>query len=219
MKRPDIPLLARNIGIGFTAAVVLTLCGNLYADARVKAPVTDTDEFLFNLRSAAKLDLYEHNDKKLSYVMVSLEDETPSHREQADEYAAQLIKVQSNTIPRYLVSYYLQTQQYGKAIDAAILGATYSASNAATWDACAVQLDQVLLQNMLSPLLTEERAALMEKLMAYYDVLQSYNATALVPVELDETAQRFFERLPELSACMYDDTAFAIALLATRSGD
>lgn len=219
VKRPDIPLLARNIGIGFTAAVVLTLCGNLYADARVKAPVTDTDEFLFNLHSAAKLDLYENNDKKLSYVMVSLEDETPSHREQADEYAAQLAKVQSNTIPRYLVSYYLQTQQYGKAIDAAILGATYSASNAATWDACAAQLDQVLLQNMLSPLLTEERAALMEKLMAYYDVLQSYNATALVPVELDETAQRFFERLPELSACMNDDTAFAIALLATKSGD
>ena len=212
VKRPDIPLLARNIGIGFTAAVVLTLCGNLYADARVKAPVADTDEFLFNLRSAAKLDLYERNDKKLSYVMASLEDEAPSHREQADEYAAQLAKVQSNTIPRYLVGYYLQTQQYGKAIDAAILGATYSASNAATWDACAAQLDQVLLQNMLSPLLTEERAALMEKLMSYYDVLQSYNATALVPVELDETAQAFFDKIVILNGCMDDDRLFAETL-------
>ena len=212
VKRPDIPLLARNIGIGFTAAVVLTLCGNLFADARVKAPVADTDEFLFNLRSAAKLDLYERNDKKLSYVMASLEDEAPSHREQANEYAAQLAKVQSNTIPRYLVSYHLQTQQYGKAIDAAILGATYSASNAATWDACAAQLDQVLLQNMLSPLLTEERAALMEKLMAYYDVLQSYNATALVPVELDETAQAFFDKIVILNGCMDDDRLFAETL-------
>lgn len=212
VKRPDIPLLARNIGIGFTAAVVLTLCGNLYADARAKAPVTDNDEFLFNLHSAAKLDLYEHNDKKLSYVMVSLEDETPSHREQADEYAAQLAKVQSNTIPRYLVSYYLQTEQYDKAIDEAILGASYSASDADIWDDCAALLNEALFQNMLTPLLTEERAALMAKLTEYYDALQAYNASALVPVELSESAQAFFDKIVILNGCMDDDRLFAETL-------
>lgn len=209
----DTSLLARNIGIGFTAVVLLTLCGNLYAASKADAPVADGDEFLYNLSVAAKLDLYERNDMMLSYVVNSLEMEYPEdYREQADEYAAQLAKVQSNTIPRYLVGYYLQTQQYGKAIDAAILGASYSASDADTWDDCAALLNEALFQNMLTPLLTEERAALMAKLTEYYDALQAYNASALVPVELSESAQAFFDKIVILNGCMDDDRLFAETL-------
>lgn len=209
----DTSLLARNIGIGFTVVVVLTLCGNLYAASKADAPVADGDEFLYNLSVAAKFDLYERNDMMLSYVVNSLEMEYPEdYREQADEYAAQLAKVQSNTIPRYLVGYYLQTQQYGKAIDAAILGASYSASDADTWDDCAALLNEALFQNMLTPLLTEERAALMAKLTEYYDALQAYNASALVPVELSESAQAFFDKIVILNGCMDDDRLFAETL-------
>lgn len=209
----DTSLLARNIGIGFTVVVVLTLCGNLYAASKADAPVADGDEFLYNLSVAAKLDLYERNDMMLSYVVNSLEMEYPEdYREQADEYAAQLAKVQSNTIPRYLVGYYLQTQQYGKAIDAAILGASYSASDADTWDDCAALLNEALFQNMLTPLLTEERAALMAKLTEYYDALQAYNVSALVPVELSESAQAFFDKIVILNGCMDDDRLFAETL-------
>lgn len=212
-KRLDPSLLARNIGIGFTAVVVLTLCGNLYAASKADAPVADGDEFLYNLSVAAKLDLYERNDMMLSYVVNSLEMEYPEdYREQADEYAAQLAKVQSNTIPRYLVGYYLQTEQYDKAIDEAILGASYSASDADTWDDCAALLNEALLQNMLTPLLTEERAALMAKLTEYYDALQAYNASALVPVELSESAQAFFDKIVILNGCMDDDRRFAETL-------
>ena len=212
VKRPDIPLLARNIGIGFTAAVVLTLCGNLYAASKANAPVGSTDEFMSNLSAAARLDLYEYNDKKLSYVVASLNEGGEAYRAQADEYAAQLAKVQSNTIPRYLVGYYLQTQQYDKAIDEAILGASYSASDADTWDDCAALLNEALFQNMLTPLLTEERAALMAKLTEYYDALQAYNASALVPVELSESAQAFFDKIVILNGCMDDDRLFAETL-------
>lgn len=212
-KRLDPSLLARNIGIGFTAVVVLTLCGNLYAASKADAPVADGDEFLYNLSVAAKLDLYERNDMMLSYVVNSLEMEYPEdYREQADEYAAQLAKVQSNTIPRYLVGYYLQTEQYDKAIDEAILGASYSASDADTWDDCAALLNEALFQNMLTPLLTEERAALMAKLTEYYDALQAYNASALVPVELSESAQAFFDKIVILNGCMDDDRRFAETL-------
>lgn len=212
-KRLDPSLLARNIGIGFTAVVVLTLCGNLYAASKADAPVADGDEFLYNLSVAAKLDLYERNDMMLSYVVNSLEMEYPEdYREQADEYAAQLAKVQSNTIPRYLVGYYLQTEQYDKAIDEAILGASYSASDADTWDDCAALLNEALFQNMLTPLLTEERAALMAKLTEYYDALQAYNASALVPVELSESAQAFFDKIVILNGCMDDDRLFAETL-------
>ena len=206
----DTSLLARNIGIGFTAVVLLTLCGNLYAASKADAPVADGDDFLYNLSAAAKLDLYERNDMMLSYVVNSLEMEYPEdYREQADEYAAQLAGAQSNTIPRYLVGYYLQTEQYDKAIDEAILGASYSASDADTWDDCAALLNEALFQNMLTPLLTEERAALMAKLTEYYDALQAYNASALVPVELSESAQAFFDKIVILNGCMDDDRRFA----------
>jgi hypothetical protein len=195
--------------------VVLTLCGNLYAGAKAKAPVTDNDEFLFNLRSAAKLDLYERNDKLLSYVMVSLEDEAQSHRAQADEYAAQLAKVQSNTIPRYLVSYYVQTEQYDKAIDEAILGATYSASNAETWNGCCMILYYGLIDTDESPLLTQ-REILMPRLAAYAEALRTHNENALVPVAVDETAQAFFEKIAALEACGNDAASFAETLLANE---
>ena len=208
----DTSLLARNIGIGFTAVVLLTLCGNLYAASKANAPVGSTDEFMSNLSTAARLDLYEHNDQKLSYVVASLNEGGEAYRAQADEYAAQLAGAQSNTIPRYLVGYYLQTEQYDKAIDEAILGASYSASDADTWDDCAALLNEALFQNMLTPLLTEERAALMAKLTEYYDALQAYNASALVPVELSESAQAFFDKIVILNGCMDDDRLFAETL-------
>ena len=214
-KGPDTSLLARNIGIGFTAVVLLTLCGNLYATSKANAPVGSTDEFMSNLSAAARLDLYEHNDQKLSYVVASLNEGGEAYRAQADEYAAQLAGAQSNTIPRYLVGYYLQTEQYDKAIDEAILGASYSASDADTWDDCAALLNEALFQNMLTPLLTEERAALMAKLTEYYDALQAYNASALVPVELSESAQAFFDKIVILNGCMDDDRLFAETLFTT----
>lgn len=214
-KGLDPSLLARNFGIGFTAVVLLTLCGNLYASSKANAPVGSTDEFMSNLSAAARLDLYEHNDKKLSYVVASLNEGGEAYRAQADEYAAQLAKAQSNTIPRYLVGYYLQTGQYGKAIDEAILGASYSASDADTWNDCAALLNEALFKSMLTPLLTGERAALMAKLTEYYDALQAYDASALVPVELSESAQAFFDKIVILNGCMDDDRRFAEALFTT----
>ena len=215
-KRLDPSLLARNIGIGFTAVVVLTLCGNLYAASKADAPVADGDEFLYNLSAAAKLDLYERNDMMLSYVVNSLEMEYPEdYREQADEYAAQLSKVQSNSIPRYLVDYYLRTEQYGEAVDEAILGAMYSASNADTWNACAAMLQAAFFDNGASSPLLTQRETLLPKLTDYYNALQAHNASALVPVELNEETQAFFDKIVVLNGCIDDDRRFAETLFTT----
>lgn len=215
-KRLAPSLLTRNIGIGFTVVVVLTLCGNLYAASKADAPVADGDEFLYNLSAAAKLDLYERNDMMLSYVVNSLEMEYPEdYREQADEYAAQLSKVQSNTIPRYLVDYYLRTEQYGEAVDEAILGAMYSASNADTWNACAAMLQAAFFDNGASSPLLTQRETLLPKLTDYYNTLQAHNASALVPVELNEETQAFFDKIVVLNGCIDDDRRFAETLFTT----
>lgn len=213
-KKSDPSLLVRNIGIGFAAVVVLTMCGNLYASGKTRAPVETMGEFFANLQTAIRMDLYEHNDAKLSYVMGTIDgDDMEAYRAQANEYAAQLARVQSNSIPYYLVQYYLQTEQYGEAIDEAILGASYSASDSKTWNNCAALLDEALFQNIFTPLLRGDREALMAKLTDYYEALQAYNAAALVPVELNEEAQAFFDRIVVLNGCVDDDALFAETLL------
>lgn len=195
--RRDASLLARNIGVGFTVAVVLTMAGNLLAAAQMDAPAETGEEFLAHLSTAAKLDLYEHNDAKLSYVVGSLEVGGES-RAQADRYAAQLAKVQSNSIPAYLVSYYLQTQQYGAAIDEAILGATYSASDSDTWNSCCALLQRAFFPDGAPSAALKEDESLTEGLAAYRTALERYNASALMPVQLDEGAQTFFDEVAAL---------------------
>ena len=66
---------------------------------------------------------------------------------------------------------------------------------------------------MFTPLLIGERTPLMAKLTEYYEALQTHNAAALVPVELDEEAQAFFDKIIVLNDCMDDDQLFAETLL------
>lgn len=214
-RRTDPVRMAQRIGAAFAAVVTLTLAGNLYAGLKMGEKVDTVDEFLDNMAFAARIDLYERNDEMLSYVMAQGQGES-DHREQADAYAAKLARAQSNTIPRYLVNYYLQTEQYEAAIDEAILGATYSASNADTWNACAEQLKQAFLDStMFSPLLFD-RETLMPKLLDYCAALEDYNASARVPVTVNANAQVFFDKVSALGAVMNDEEAFAELLLVTE---
>lgn len=210
-RKRDLSFYVRNAGVGFTALVLVTLAGNLLAAAQMDAPADSADAFLRHLSTAAKLDLYEHNDAKLSYVVGSLE-VGGDHRAQADKYAAELAKVQSNSIPAYLVSYYLGTQQYGAAIDEAIRGAAYSASDSDTWKSCCMQLGQTFFADAASSPLPAQREELMPKLAAYRAALESYNASALQSVELDESAQAFFDEIAALEACGDDEAQFLAVL-------
>lgn len=215
-KKTDGAGLVRYGGIVFSAIFGVTVIGSIIGGLLMYAPVSSASEFMNNLSAAAAIDLYEKNDAKLSFVMNSTAEDFEGYREQADKYAEQLSKAQSNSIPLSLLTYYLNTQQYGKAIDEAILGATYSASSPDTWTGCIYPLKEALIDsNMFSPLLSD-RETLMPKLMEYYELLCAYNARALEPVELDGNCQLFFERVQELYACMDDDEAFAVTLLVTE---
>lgn len=204
------------IGLMFvTAMVLLTLLGNLYAEKLMNKQGVSSDAFFSNLEKGAKSDLYERNDAMLSYVVYAAQGESDRYIDRANEYARRLSKVQSNTIPSYLVAYYLQTQQYEMAIDKAMLGATYSASNAETWNASISLLKQAFFDSgMSSPLLTDGET-LLPKLMAYYDQLQAYNARALKEVELNEESQAFFDKVLAISDCLGDAERF-IGILLTE---
>ena len=197
------------------AALLLTLCGNMNAESLVSREGISRDMFFSNLEKAAKFDIYERNDAMLSYVVYAAQRESDCYIDRANEYARRLSKVQSNTIPQYLVAYYLQTQQYEAAIDEAMLGATYSASDAETWNASVSLLKQAFVDSGAnSPLLTDGET-LLPKLMAYYNQLQAYNARALKEVELNEESQAFFDKVLAISDCLGDAERF-IGILLTE---
>lgn len=199
------------------AAFLLTLCGNMYAESLVSREGISRDMFFSNLEKAAKFDIYERNDAMLSYVVYAAQGESDCYIDRANEYARRLSKVQSNTIPQYLVAYYLQTQQYEAAIDEAMLGATYSASDAETWNANISLLKQAFLDSGPNSPLLIDGETLMPKLMEYYNALQAHNASALVPVELNEEAQAFFDKVLALNDYLGDAPEFLDTLLSEES--
>lgn len=207
-KRNPLPHIA---AILLPALFLLTLCGNLWAISIESKSASSETEFFENLELAAKVDLYEKNDAKLSYVMAQLSTENPgAHLDRANEYAAELSQVQSNSIPQYLVSFYLGTQQYERAIDAAIQGASYSASNPKVWNAGASLLGEALLAPEASPLLTGDKA-LLGKLSDYCEMLTQHNAEAMEPIALEDTAAQFFETAERITDC--DGSPEAIAAI------
>ena len=211
------PLGVRLACITLPALFMVTLCVNMYAQYLIRQPTETLDAHMKNFSTAAKLDLYEKNDAMLSYVMMSLNDETGIYREQADAYAQRLSTEQSNQIPTNLEEYYLATGQYGPAVDMAKLGAAYSASDPKSWNQLTARLKETLLDTgAASPLLTDD-GVLLQKLVEYKGLLEERNEKALTPVALDEEATAFFTRVGELEACAGDYDA--IYALLTDAGE
>lgn len=71
------------------------------------ANLIETAPSMDNLVKAAKMDPFENADYKLSYVVNATNfPDNMDVRSQADQFAAELAEVDSNTIPRYLAEYY-----------------------------------------------------------------------------------------------------------------
>lgn len=184
------------VAAALPAIFLLTLCGNLVANYMARLPVTSPEGSFKNLENAEKLDAYERMDMLLTYVSRAQELGDEKWYPQANVYAEQLSKVQSNSIPQYLVSYYLLTEQYEKGIEAAKLGAAYSASDARVWNGCTMYL-RLIFREMGedSPLYGEDGEHLRGLLLEYYDMLLQHNANAMEPIVLDADNQAFFEWL------------------------
>lgn len=207
--RPAVdPLLIRLAAVTLPVLFVISVCLNLYANRLTHKEVNSFDDF----ETAAKIDLYEHNDWKLSYVIGAESEESKAHIDRANVYAAELSGVQSNSIPRYLVAYYLNTQQYAKAIDEAKLGATYSVSDPDVWNGAITSLKLMLIDTgAASPLLTQGDV-LLPKLTEYREMLERYNETALVPVALNNDSTAFFDTVARLNGCAGDAEAMLAIL-------
>lgn len=194
--------------VGMLAALLpfaysLSILGNLYASALMERKVGSMEEFLDNTELAVTLDLYESNDARASYIMAVASNGMADYVDQANVYASQLQKVHSNSIPRYLVQYYLATVQPERAAAAALSGAAYSGSKAAVWNETINRFRQSLLYG-------EEIAdfggrTTIDGLLAYYEALQLRNRESMETIALDSYSMDFLSKLRAVAACDADE--------------
>ena len=190
--------LGRIFLIMIPLAYALSLGLNLWADKLVSAEVESLDQYFSNVALAAKVDVYEYNDAKLSYVSESARWEVSSQtREKADAYAEELARVQSNSIPIQLTAYYLNTGRDEKSIDAAMLSTIYNASDSGTWNEVCSFFRQAFGDPVTSPLLLDGEV-LVQKLLEYRTAYLNYNANAIQPVVLNEENAAFLDKIARL---------------------
>lgn len=185
------------------AIYVLSVCGNLYAWHLIHSEISSDEEAFALMEKAVKYDLYEKNDIKLTYVTMAMDEENEQYRFQADIYADQLSRVQSNRIPYYLAGYYFNTMQYARSIEEAKLGALYSASDIEEGNKIAALLKQGFIDSgEQSPLLTrEDGTELLALLSEYCDMRQEYFDRAVKVWSISAESKIFFETVRELTAC------------------
>lgn len=129
--------LALSCTVSLVFALLLGL--NLYARNLVTSPGAS----LKRLVMAASIDPFESADYKLSYV-VSVQDIYASQPElaaQADRYAEELARLDSNSIPPYLMEFYFRTGQESQALQMAVKYLNYVPSYQEAWDSVFSLLD------------------------------------------------------------------------------
>lgn len=124
----------RTWSLSATAVLIVVFSGFLISNL-MAFHLVETVPTFDSLERAAKMDVFERNDYMLSYVL-SADNATdiPEVQAQAQEYAAQLTKVNSNTIPIYLVEYYLQHGQVEQSLAMAEKYVRYVSSNENAWN-------------------------------------------------------------------------------------
>lgn len=187
------------------AVFLVSLLCNTAANRIAKSEVNSIHAFLSNLKTAVKLDPYEANDAKLTYVMNVYNAQLDGYWGQANKYAEQLMAQQSNSIPLALMEYYLGTEQYEQAFEAARAGASYSASNPRTWNSTTQLLHRALFGGVESPLCMENGSILLDGAAEYYELLCERNATSMDAVELDLNSKDFFSKILALKAAGLTD--------------
>ena len=113
----------------FTCVFVILLSGNLYAQAHAKAGVKNFDE----IKNLIFMDRFEYNDYKLSYIVNAPKSKDDKVLAQADIYADDLAKVESNSLAPYLVAYKFQRYFDYDAFDIAKRGLSNNKSNPNMW--------------------------------------------------------------------------------------
>lgn len=176
--RPKVPAAVSHWGCTPVYAVFAIFAAlNIYADKIVDNAGSDYEPFMNALEDAATIDPFEYNDYKVSYVYNSLFYSTPETEAKAEQYAAELATVRSNSTTGVLLQYYLEKQQYDAAFDCAMFGVLNNRSDSAAWNSCFATISFYLPPDKLTP----DQA---QRVMELYAALEDANSVLMTPVAL-----------------------------------
>ena len=165
---------------GLTALVYAVLIIlNLSADSKVRHSTHSVTRFFSALEYAAKVDVFEKNDWKVSYLNTCAELDNNNYKRFADRYAEQLMDVPSNSLHQHLISYYLTYQEYDQALRAAKQSVYFNTSDSETWNGCFSLFSSALSQH------PEDEAAILDCVRELNTELQGCQERLMLPVVLD----------------------------------
>lgn len=176
------------VRIGFFAGVgvlvfafFILLCGNLSA----KATAGSQGSFA-TLEQAAKTDVYEWADYAASYI-INIEHANGNARvlAQADQYAARLSELQSNSVSIYVAHYYFSTGQIEKGLDMVAKYVSYVPSDPDTWETAFNALEMYAED-------TDEYRAGVERVV---QIARDWDEANIGTITFDEDSQAFLAEM------------------------
>jgi len=169
---------------GLTALVYAVLIIlNLSADSKVSQSTHSVSRFFSALEYAAKVDVFEKNDWKVSYINTCAELDNSNYKRFADRYAEQLMDVPSNSLHQHLISYYLTYREYDRALQAAKQSVYFNTSDSETWNACFSLFSSAISQH------PEDETAILDCVRELNAELQGCQERLMRPVVLNTDAK------------------------------
>lgn len=169
-----------------TTSVLLAVFGVLLGCNMRAFSSVQMEPTMDNLVSAASLDKFEWADYMVSYVLASIENDVDAAtREQADEYAERLSKVDSNTLPLYLAQYFFCTGRVEMGLQMAEKYVSYTASDERAWQAIFSLLEAY----------EEDSSLYREGVVKIADMLDAWNMENLGGITLSEENEAFIGRI------------------------
>ncbi len=171
--------------LGLVFAVLLIL--NLRAEAVVSKSTDHIVPFLNSLEYAARVDAFEKNDWKVSYISNCAQFELESYRPQANRYAEELMDVPSNSLHQHLLLYYLIFKDYDKALLAAERSVQFNYSDSSNWNDIFSYFQAAL------EAYPEDHKPILAGIITLDDELQEYQKKLIRPVRLNSDSKDLIE--------------------------
>lgn len=170
------------LGICAMLVVFLVLLGcNISARNMVSSGAS-----LEQLEQAATLDPFEWADYMLSYVVwVTGTDMDEETRQKADDYAARLEKIDSNSIPIYLAEYYLVTGRTEQGLAMAEQYVRYVSADSSVWQQTFELLEKY----------ERDTEAYRAGVVRIADLFDAWNQENMGRISLNKSARAFINRM------------------------
>ncbi len=171
--------------VALVYAVLIIL--NLNAAATVKKSSDDIDHFFNALEYASRVDAFEKNDWKVSYISNCAEYELESYRSKADQYAENLMNVPSNSLHEHLLLYYLVYQDFDNALLAARKSAEFNYSDDGQWN------DSFGYFSSALAVFPDDYEKILDCVRVLEQDLREYEKKLMKPIELNSGSQALIE--------------------------